>query len=322
MTRYGKVVDSIHIGGYLMIPKCLSMAKLSPLARLLFVYMVDHYKYQAEQPHSKETRELIEGGWFYWTYPSIEENVGIKHKQAEKLIKELYTIMLIDRDTKRVGMEQRCWYRINEEKLEFYQHKYSQKRSIDRCKGDDGKVESTTRCSELDHTDRSNTPSNQDLSNQDLKEVRTNNYLGKPEKLASPDTVTTIKKEKAFTKTRERTIGEILILHFLKEFERTKGTSYVGNDRSRASGMFKRLQLKNMGIDDIKRYITYYLEQYKDSVYTFAHFDSALGNIKQLCDKSTPITKENIKSKLKPEYIEMMRIYQPDLLPDNLKGVK
>lgn len=165
---YGKIIDLMDDENFYKVPKFLEIAEISPLALYLFARMLDQYRYHVRHSDNKQHREMLALGWFWWTFPDIEKHVGIKPKQARGLIKELETVFLIDCETKRIGMEQRCWYRLNEDKIEFYLEKYRIKRSDDRTKELDAVSQTVPRTYPDGATDVSKGLGNQALSNQAL----------------------------------------------------------------------------------------------------------------------------------------------------------
>jgi hypothetical protein len=165
---YGKIIDLMNDENFYKVPKFLEIAEISPLALYLFSRMIDHYRYHVKHSDNKTHRDLLSLGWFWWTFPDIEKHVGLKKDQARTCLNELETVLLIEKETKRIGMEQRCWYRLNEDKIEFYLEKYR----INKKEKRDGELLYNLALAVLPTTDSGETASNQALSNQALKESK------------------------------------------------------------------------------------------------------------------------------------------------------
>ncbi len=161
---YGKIIYLMNDENFYKVPKFLEIAEISPLALYLFSRMIDHYRYHVKHSDNKTHRDLLSLGWFWWTFPDIEKHVGLKKDQARTCLNELEMVLLIEKDTKRVGMEQRCWYRLNEDKIEFYLEKYRILKSEKRNR----ELENLLPSAVLTTTDGGETASNQELSNQEL----------------------------------------------------------------------------------------------------------------------------------------------------------
>ena len=121
---YGKIIDAMDDTNFWKVPKFLSLAKISPLSLYLFARMLDHYRFHRDNCRDAEQRKHLKDGWFYWTYPAIQEHVGINKKPARSCIKELKDILLIEHETKQTGLARRCWYRINESTISLYLKRY------------------------------------------------------------------------------------------------------------------------------------------------------------------------------------------------------
>ena len=226
---YGKIIDLMDDENFYKVPKFLEIAEISPLALYLFSRMLDQYRYHVRHSDNPAHRDMLALGWFWWTFPDIEKHVGLKKDQARACLKELETVMLVEKTTKRIGMEQRCWYRMNEDKIEFYLEKYR----IARRESRDRELELLPRTADFTTTDSGNPASNQALSNQALSN-----------------------QEKDMQADKTPACGPTPLGYFLDTYKAIKGVAWVGN-RDIAGKKLKEL-LKQITVDEYREILPRY----------------------------------------------------------------
>ncbi|MCE5300900.1 MAG: hypothetical protein LLG37_08545 [Spirochaetia bacterium] len=166
---YGTILKAMDDTSFWKLPKFLRVAKISPLSLYLFARMLDHYHYHRDNSRNVKHRQSLKDGWFYWTYPDIQEHVGIRERQARGCMDELDDLLLIERKTIRSGLEQKCWYRINEDKLLFYLERYRAEQTARTAKEQDATDDTATAGIQEAGTEPTAQQTNQELINQDLK---------------------------------------------------------------------------------------------------------------------------------------------------------
>ena len=167
------ILDLLRADGSIVVNKRLAH-EIGLHEAIIYSELVSLYKYWSDRG------ELVDGEWFYCTFPNLEKNTTIKERTARKTVNNLENLRLIESDLK--GLPAKKHYRITNgilEVLGLVPSKVGKNNRPDNNNDSDDKKQSKPRSNQVGKNDRpksaknaeqgrSKVPSNNTISNNTL----------------------------------------------------------------------------------------------------------------------------------------------------------